>query len=108
MGRRPVDFDSVVGRVQKKLEQAQQSLNFAPTKRKPNARGAYDAVPMGGSFGGGQRRPAMFAHTDANAKIIQSLREDPDIQRVSQLCDHYFRSYLPKLHHLYDNVLDQL
>ncbi|KAJ3831395.1 hypothetical protein F5878DRAFT_549614 [Lentinula raphanica] len=63
---------------------------------------------MGGSFGGGQRCPAMFAHTDSNAKVIQQLREDPDVQRVARLCDHYFRSYIPKLHHLYDNVLNLL
>ncbi|KAJ3841771.1 hypothetical protein F5878DRAFT_531028 [Lentinula raphanica] len=63
---------------------------------------------MGGSFGGGQKRPAMFAHTDHNGKIIQQLRDDPDMQRVARLCDHYFRSYFPKLHHLYDNVLNLL
>ncbi|KAJ3965625.1 hypothetical protein EV361DRAFT_810383 [Lentinula raphanica] len=63
---------------------------------------------MGGSFGGGQKRPAMFAHTPHNAAILEQLREDSDMQRVARLCDHYFQSYFPKLHTLYSNVLELL
>ncbi|KAJ3718223.1 hypothetical protein FB446DRAFT_655424 [Lentinula raphanica] len=63
---------------------------------------------MGGSFGGGQKRPAMFAHTPHNAAILQGLREDPDMQRIARLCDHYFQSYFPNMHNLYNNVLDLL
>ncbi|KAJ3717001.1 hypothetical protein C8R42DRAFT_644918 [Lentinula raphanica] len=52
------DFDSIVDQ---RLEQAQKVLDFTPMKRKPNSRGTYGAAPISGSFGGGQRRSAMFA-----------------------------------------------
>ena len=96
MGRRPSDFDDVVERIQQKLTQAHVALNFAPMKKKVNLRGTYDAAPMGGSFGGGQKRPAMFAHTPHNAAILQGLREDPDMQRIARLCDREW-NFLPPI-----------
>ncbi|KAJ3765045.1 hypothetical protein FB446DRAFT_795445 [Lentinula raphanica] len=89
MGRHRLDFDGrVVERLEQKLIKADEALDFTPMKRKPNSRGSYDAAPMGGSFGGGQKCPAMFAHTDCNGKIIQLLCDDPDMQRIARLCDH--------------------
>ncbi|KAJ3827331.1 hypothetical protein F5880DRAFT_1474668 [Lentinula raphanica] len=75
---------------------------------KPNVRGPHDAIPIGGSFGGGQTRPAMFAHSARNAPLLQEFRQNPHVQRVARLCDHYFQSYIPKMHTLYCNVLDLL
>ncbi|KAJ3727242.1 hypothetical protein DFJ43DRAFT_1001895 [Lentinula guzmanii] len=101
-------MDALIKRIDEKLTKAQKDLNFVPLKRKPNVRGTYDSLPIGGSFGGGQTRPAMFAHTPHNDEIVEGLRKDEDILRIAGLCDEYFESYVPKLHTLYDNVLNWL
>ncbi|KAJ3710763.1 hypothetical protein DFJ43DRAFT_1044529 [Lentinula guzmanii] len=80
MGKRQDNMDALIKRIDEKLTKAQKDLNFVPLKRKPNVRGT-------GSFGGGQTRPAMFAHTPHNDEIVEGLRKDEDILRIAGLCD---------------------
>lgn len=71
-------------------------------------RGCFVALACGVSHGGGQTKPQNLAHPPQTRKILDSLLNDPNIQRIAGFQSSAFAYYAPKLYKNYASSIEQL
>ncbi|KAF8054678.1 hypothetical protein FPV67DRAFT_1439646, partial [Lyophyllum atratum] len=71
-------------------------------------RGRFIALAVGVSHGGGQPEPQNLVHSPETGEILDSLLDDPNIQRLAGFQSSAFAYYAPKVYKDYATNLEQL
>ncbi|KAJ3798252.1 hypothetical protein F5050DRAFT_1580405 [Lentinula boryana] len=71
-------------------------------------RGHYFTKIFGISFGGGQRHPGNFLHSQKDEDAWIKFSTSEEVVNLARRIDNLLACYFPKIHTLYCNVLDDL
>ncbi|KAF8426479.1 hypothetical protein L210DRAFT_3420663, partial [Boletus edulis BED1] len=110
VGRASGTFDGAIleatAEFQRHSENLSNNAQF-PSGNRP-ARGQFQAVITGISYGGGQPMPMQSAVPSAYKTAEEELRKSPAMQRLAGFQSRVFETYFPKLHQYYTASLSKL
>ncbi|KAE9390710.1 hypothetical protein BT96DRAFT_833096, partial [Gymnopus androsaceus JB14] len=76
------------------LEKARVNLKLS-AKQAYNRRGNFTAIAIGYSHGGGQTEPSNTKHSKRNLQVLESLLENPAVQRLSGIANSAYKRFCP-------------
>lgn len=84
-----IDWDAVIAELDRVMEDARRRLKLS-AKNLEHRRGNYATIGMGISFGGGQQMPANLDNTEGNKEILEEVRANWAVKRVTGFINRAF------------------
>jgi hypothetical protein len=88
-----VGWISLQNRAAQILEEQRDRCHF-PKEAQKNRRGRFPALPVGISFGGGQRHPKNLSQNASNSRVLAYLNAQVEFQRIAGFTSSRFMNSL--------------
>ncbi|CAA7263527.1 unnamed protein product [Cyclocybe aegerita] len=101
------DWDDVCREAYEALCQVREACDFMLSAA-DHRRGNFLVKNVGVGAGFGHKKPANVAHTEHNTRQLDTLLQNPAIQRISCFADNIFATWFPKVYKHYGANFDAL
>ncbi|TDL13448.1 hypothetical protein BD410DRAFT_699143, partial [Rickenella mellea] len=104
---RDEDWDSLCRDAYASIMKARARCSFTPEQTN-HRRGSYPVLPIGVSFGGGQRMPGNLAHSQTNKAALEALVRLPPIRRLAGFAAATVAAFAPRLYRYYSTTMNAI